>query len=336
MRRARIAAALLIAAAGTAIAAPVFEDDEAMDIVLLGPFGVLYDDMSSREQLPFTLSAEGIDHSIKVRLRGKSRLQVCRFPPLRLNFKKSATDDTVFATQDKLKLVVPCNWATRAHKDLVEEYAAYRIFNLLSDASYRVRLLRGLFLDPDDKSLEEKGPRYAFLLEATEAMAERLDGEEAELAEVALSWFDQQQLANVYVFQYLIGNTDWSMVTAQDESECCHNGTLIETEGPMLYVPYDFDLSGLVNAPYARPHPELGISRVTERRYRGFCMDSDKLRAAILNVRDNETAIVEIINGLPVLSDGDKKKRITYLRRVLSATHDADKLLGYFESRCKR
>ena len=336
MRRARIAAALLLVAAGTTTGAPLFEGDEPIEIALRGPFGMLHADMDSREQLPFTLSAEGINHSVKVRLRGKSRLQVCRFPPLRLNFKKSATDDTVFATQDKLKLVVPCNWSTRAHKDLVEEYAAYRIFNLLSDASYRVRLLHTLFIDPDDKDLEEKGPRYAFLLEATGTMAERFDGEEAEIAEVALGWFDQQQLANVYVFQYLIGNTDWSMVTAQNESDCCHNGTLIETEGPMLYVPYDFDLSGLVNAPYARPHPELGISRVTERRYRGFCMDRDRLRSAILNVRDNEAAILEIINGLPVLSDADKKKRIDYLGRVLSATHDVDKLLGYFENRCKR
>ena len=186
MRRARTVAALLIAAAGTATASPLFEDREAIEVVLQGPFAALHEDMGSREQLPFTLSAEGVDHNVKVRLRGKSRLQVCRFPPLRLNFKKSATDDTVFATQDKLKLVVPCNWSGRAHKDLVEEYAAYRIFNLLSDASYRVRLLHALFIDPDDRSLEDKGPRYAFVLEATEALAERFDGEEAEKPEVAL------------------------------------------------------------------------------------------------------------------------------------------------------
>ena len=161
-------------------------------------------------------------------------------------------------------------------------------------------------------------------------------GSESDVSEVSLSWFDQQQLARVYIFQYLIANTDWSMVTADGERVCCHNGTLIKTEGPMLYVPYDFDLAGLVNAPYARPHAELGITRVTERRYRGFCMDSEELRSAIIAIRENEQAIVAIINELPVITDSDKKKRIAYLGRVLAATHDEDKLIGYLEKRCKR
>ena len=336
MGRASIAAALLFAAVCDTGAAPLFDSSDPIQIVLRGPFAALHQDTSIREELPFTLSAEGIDHSIKVRLRGKSRLRVCRFPPLRLNFKKDATAGSVFATQNKLKLVVPCNFSTRAHKDLVEEYAAYRIFNLLSDTSYRVRLLEALFVDPDDRELEREGPRFAFVLEHKDTLADRFDGEESELPEVALGWFDQRQLADVFVFQYLIGNTDWSLVTAQGERVCCHNGTLIETDGPMLYVPYDFDLSGLVDAPYARPHPEIGISSVTVRRYRGFCVERDTLRGAIIKLRDNADAIVDVIRTLPVLTDRDKKRRIDYLLRVLADAHDTDKLLDRFESRCKR
>ena len=88
----------------------------------------------------------------------------------------------MFAGQDKLKLVVPCNFSTRAHKDLVEEYAAYRILNLLTAASYRVRLLHALFSDPDDPELAQRGARYSFVIESTESLEARLDKEEAALA----------------------------------------------------------------------------------------------------------------------------------------------------------
>lgn len=332
---ARATIALLLANPVLASAAALFDDDAAIEVELSGPFSEVHEDTDSREQRPFSLRAEEVDHAIKVRLRGKSRIQVCRFPPLRLNFKKSETADTVFAGQDKLKMVVPCNFSTRANKDLVEEYAAYRIFNLLTEASYRVRLLHAQFRDPGDDGLEQAGKRYAFVIESTEAIAERLDGEEAEYPGVSLSWFDQDQLAIVYVFQFLIANTDWSLVAAEGERFCCHNGTVIETDETMFYIPYDFDLSGLVNASYARPHPELRISSVTERRYRGFCMDSGVLRNAIRKVREQEQSIVEVIANLPLLSGSDKNRRIKYLGRVLQATHDEDKLLHDFENRCK-
>ena len=327
---------LLLASMAAARAAPLFDGDTAIHVELSGPFSALQEDTSARDQLPFVLRAENVEHAIKVRIRGKSRLRVCRFPPLRLNFKKGSVADTVFAGQDKLKLVVPCSMSTRSEKDLVEEYAAYRIFNLLSDASYRVRLLHAQFSDPDDKELEERGRRYAFLIESTEALAERLNGEEADLAEVSLSWFDQDQLAIVYVFQYLIANTDWSLVSAEGENFCCHNGTLIKTDPAMFYIPYDFDLAGLVNAPYARPHPGMRISRVTERRYRGFCIGSDALRNAIVALHEQEQSVIDLIMSLPVLSDSDKNKRVKYLGRVLAAARDEDKLRKEFEKRCKR
>lgn len=327
---------LLLAMPVPGYAAPLFEDDSVIEVALEGPFAAVREDVDKREEFPFVLRAEGIDHSIKVRLRGKSRVSVCRFPPLRLNFKKSQTAESVFAGQDKLKLVVPCNFSTRAHKDLVEEYAAYRILNLLTDASYRVRLLHTLFLDPEEAELEQRGARYSFLIESTGSLESRLGSDEADLPEVALSWFDQDQLAVVYVFQYLIANTDWSLVAAEGERFCCHNGRLIGTKPGMFYVPYDFDLSGLVNAPYARPAAELRISRVTERRYRGFCTDSDALRNAIRKVNEQEQSIIDVIKDLPLLSDRDKQKRIDYLGRVLSAARDEDKMLQELESRCLR
>lgn len=78
---------------------------------------------------------------VDVRLRGKGRLEQCKFPPLRLDFDPAETGESAFAGQDELKLVTHCINSTAGEKNLLEEYLAYRIFNLLSDYSYRVRLL---------------------------------------------------------------------------------------------------------------------------------------------------------------------------------------------------
>ena len=229
-------------------AAPLFEDPGIIDVALEGPLGDLADNPDSRDQLPFVLRADGIEHAITVRLRGKSRLRVCEFLPLRLNFKKSEVDGTLFADQDKLKLVVPCHTSERAEKNLIEEYAVYRMFNLLTPASYRARLVRMTFEDTAGDG--ESSRIHSFLLEPTEQLGARLGGQEPGLAEVSLSWLDAQHMALVYIFQYLVGNVDWSLVTPQAEKSCCHNGTLIRTEANLLYVPYDFDLSGFVDAPF--------------------------------------------------------------------------------------
>ena len=130
-------------------ASPMFGDQEILDIALTGPLNTLIKDKKNSEELPFVLTAKGVEHAVKVRVRGKSRLRVCKFPPLRINFTKRDSADSVFAEQDKLKLVTPCREGQRSQDDILEEYAAYRMFNLISDVSYRVRLLRITYLDSD-------------------------------------------------------------------------------------------------------------------------------------------------------------------------------------------
>ena len=313
-------------------ASPLFDDNDALDVTLEGPLGDLMADPDSREQLPFVLRAEDTAHAIKVRLRGKSRLSVCDFLPLRLNFRKSEVDGTVFAGQDKLKLVVPCHTSGRAEENVVEEYAIYRLFNLLTPASYRVRLLRMTFVDTTRDG--ERTDLHTFVLEPKEKLAARLGGEESERAAVSLSWLDAEHMALVYVFQYLIGNLDWSLVTPENEKVCCHNGTLVEAGERLLYVPYDFDLSGFVDAPYAFPPPDMRLESVTERRYRGFCTERRYLEQALDAIVSKQPDMNALIRALPVLSDKDKERRIGYLDRFFRAADKRDRLLGRFEKRC--
>ncbi len=313
-------------------AAPLFEDSSVIDANLEGPLGDLADRPDSRDQLPFTLRVDGDEHAIKVRPRGKSRLRTCDLPPLRLNFRKGEVKGTLFTAQDKLKLVVPCRSSPRAEKDLIEEYAIYRMFNLLTPASYRVRLLHTTFTDTSRDG--EQTRVHTFLLEPEDQLVARLGGRASDKAEVAVSWFDAEHMALVYVFQYLIGNVDWSLVTPDGEKTCCHNGTLVETGDELLYVPYDFDLSGFVDAPYAFAPAELRLRSVTQRRYRGFCTDRQHLAQALATIVSKRPEIVDLIQSLPVLSDRDKQRRTGYLDQFFRAAANEDRLLDRFEKRC--
>ena len=323
-------AALL--AARSLPASPLFDETAVLDVTLEGPLGELMDDTESREQLPFVLRAQDSEHAIKVRLRGKSRLRVCDFLPLRLNFRKGEVGESVFAGQDKLKLVVPCGTTDRAEDNVIEEYAVYRLFNLLTPASYRVRLFRMTFNDTARDG--ESTDLHSFVLEPKEQLAARLGGRESELPEVSLSWLDARQMALVYVFQYLIGNLDWSLVRPEDEETCCHNGTLVEADEQIIYVPYDFDLSGFVDAPYAFPPPDMRLRSVTQRRYRGFCTEREYLEHALDTIVSKRPEMNALIHSLPVLSDRDKKRRIGYLDEFFRAAKNRDRLLGRFEKRC--
>ena len=313
-------------------ATSLFDDSAVLDARLEGPLRELMSDTDSRKQLPFLLRVDGTPHTIKVRLRGKSRLRVCDFLPMRLNFMKSAVEGTLFEGQDKLKLVVPCHTSDRAEKNLIEEYAVYRMFNLVTPASYRVRLLRVTFIDTGHDGENEQ--LHAFLVEPSAEMAARLGGRESRVPAVALTRLDADHMALVYVFQYLVGNVDWSLVSSTDEKSCCHNGTLVETDADLVYVPFDFDLSGFVDAPYAFPPPDLRIDRVTQRRYRGFCTEKETLGKALDTVVSKRQDIASLIDALPVLSDRNKRSRISYLDQFFRAAAKEDKLLERFEKRC--
>ena len=330
----KVLAIVLLAYASLTGATSLFEDDTALEVNLTGPLSSLLEEDDDRNELPFILHANDVVHSIKVRLRGNSRRRVCDFPPLRINFKVDDTAQSIFAGQDKLKLVTHCRKPESAQLGLLMEYAAYRIFNLISDVSYRVRLLHITYSDTDGRLEEDTFDRYGFLIESSAGLADTVGGETAHVAGVSLGSLDSQQAATVYIFQYLIANTDWSMVTADGADACCHNGDLFDIGSDRYYVPYDFDLSGLVNARYARPDPSLRISRVTQRRYRGYCVSSDALKSALSAINARRVDILDVISQLPGLSQKEIKAKTKFLDQFFARANNEDKIIKSFERKC--
>ncbi len=317
--------------------AALFSEREILDVTLSGPVFRTIKDARTRTERPFVLSANGENHEVMVRVRGKSRVKLCDFPPLRLRFSSRDTAGSVFEGQRKVKLVSHCNSGSRATGAVLREYAAYRIFTLLSDASYQVRLLRIQYDDTESnrKKWGVGSPQYAFLLEPTDALGARIGGTRLTVPGISLASLDDKQEALVYVFQYLIGNIDWSLVRATGDDNCCHNGELFDLPHTRYVVPYDFDLSRFVSARYKASRSSVKLRNVPYRAYQGYCLPDATLIEALRAVTAKRGDILAAVEALPVLSARESARSLEYLESFFEKARDEDKLLQEFSRKCQ-
>jgi hypothetical protein len=220
----------------------------------------------------------------QIRTRGIWRLKNCEFPPLRINFKSEITKGTAFHGIDKPKLVNFCRDTDDYEQYLLQEFQLYRIYNLLTPASHRVRLLNLTYTDSASGKVFAK--RAALLLEEPETMAARNGGPIMELKGAIQQDLDPYHDALVGLFQYFIGNTDFSIYAL-------HNMELVTQPqtGAFLPVAFDFDFAGVINTNYATPDPKLSIQRVRDRLFRGYCESYDNYEKAMAKFNEQKDAI---------------------------------------------
>ncbi|MDJ0906264.1 MAG: hypothetical protein QNI96_09620 [Woeseiaceae bacterium] len=297
---------------------PLFSAHDTLKIEVEGPFAFLArerpDEEEAEGKVRFTnADGETIEFDVQVRARGNWRRnpEICDFPPLRINFRKSQTDDTLFHKQDKIKLVTHCNNTNRYAQAVVSEYLAYRIYNALTDYSFRVRLVDITYVYTDR---EKSDNSYAVLIEHKERLGKRIDGETVMTERVPVGSIYPQNLNLASMFQYFIGNTDFSPVAAPPDEECCHNQALFTSEeGPYRTIPFDFDQTGLVDAKHAAPNPRFGISTVKVRLYRGRCVNNELLPETLQHFRDKRPEIEALIENQPELTPPTKRNLLKYV-----------------------
>ena len=287
------------AAAGEREVPALFSSHEVIEFTIETDYGDLRGDRTQEsEYRPAILRMtddEGMPRTIdiRVRTRGRYRLENCRFPPIRVNFPRNSMGGTVFDGQNGIKLVSHCRDRGDDEQNVIEEYLVYRTYNLLTDESFRVRLARVTYADGEDD--DDPVVRYGFFIEEAEAMAERLGAAFLEIRQAGPSDFSTEEAVRMSVFQYMVGNTDWSMVRF-------HNAEVLQTpRGVYVPVPYDFDWTGFVSARYARPNEGLGIRNVRQRVYRGFCrpnFDFSTVYAQFLEIRPDLEALYTSQEGL--------------------------------------
>jgi hypothetical protein len=247
---------------------PLFKTDDVLQLKFVGKLNSLFNDRGDNSTShPILLQYKEKDSLVSIQLMVKTRgyfrraKNMCKLPPLMLNFlKENKLKNTVFQKQNKLKLVVPC----QGDEYVIREWLVYKLYNLISPRSFNARLAQVEFVDSLAKRKTET--HYCFLLEDDRDVAKRNNGFLWGQNMVAMTNTDRAEFKKMAVFQFMIGNTDWSVPYLQ-------NIKLLKLDSakPAYTIPYDFDHAGIVDAPYALPAEELEMSSVQERRYRGYC-----------------------------------------------------------------
>lgn len=312
--------ALLLTLASQASATPLFDSREVLDITIEGPLSALISERSDDEYYDGRLSFPDADGGVKTvdlkfRTRGnfRRRESTCRFPPVRLNLPRKAVEGTVFDGQNILKLVTHCRPRTgRYEKYVLREELAYRILNLHTEASFRTRLLRITWINTDRDN--EADTRYGFVIEHKNELEERLGMAEPGYERVRYARLNEQQATISALYEYMIGNTDFSMISAPEGESCCHNGILVEqTPDDLYFLPYDFDMAGIVDAPYASPNPRFRLRGVTDRLYRGHCRFNDRLDEVVALFKENRDAVLQLVDNQPGFEDRDRRQTRKFL-----------------------
>ncbi len=305
---------------------PLFQSDEILQVTIEGPLNTLITEKSKEDYLNGHfryIDADGspVEFDLKLRARGNFRHANCDYPPVRLNFQKSQTKNTLFDKQDKLKLVVHCNRRAEYHQIVLQEYLAYRVFNLLTDMSMRVRLLQSTYVDTDKQ--EQNDPRYSFLIEHKDRTAKRLGTKEIKVTGTTVAQIDPEYLNLTSVFQYFIGNTDFSPVAGAPGEDCCHNYILFQKPDALITaIPYDFDQSGFVDAPYANANPKFRLRSVRHRLYRGRCINNEYVEGSIQKFRDNREAIYALVEDQVGFAHKTRKDLTTFIDRFYKLIED--------------
>ena len=340
-----IAAVLFLLTSGVSAkepkaADPLFQGDEILDVRIVAPLASIISGRADEIELPATLhytndAGEIVDLDIQMRTRGRFRRQkeICKFPPMRLNFVKSQTKDTLFHKQDKIKLVTHCQTSSIYEQVLLREYTAYRILNVMSDASFRVRLLRITYVDADDKKKDDV--RYGFVIEHRDRLAKRLGKSVLEIPGIHPRTLNTEYASTIALYHYLIGNTDFSSVKGAKKDMCCHNHILFGNENEKVWsVPYDFDQSGLVDAPHAGANPKFKLRTVRERLYRGRCMYNDQLESAIVKYNDKRDEVFAVLNEVDVAKSSSKKSMVSFVERFYKTVNSARRVKSDLIKRC--
>lgn len=306
--------------------APLFRDQSVVHLTIRGPIRDIARAAETSEaphNASLTLNGPAAEtHAITLAARGRSRRRrdVCTFPPLRIVFPARPAATSLFAGQRRLRLVTHCQSSESFTNYALLEYAAYRIQNVLTPLAAQVRLARIDYVDGgSDRPFLT---RLGFFIEDMDDAARRNGLVETNFPQrVLVAQLDNAAAARAAVFQYMIGNLDWALNAGPAGEPCCHNVKLFAPAGAtagLIAVPYDFDYSGLVNAPYAVPPAQVRVRNVRTRRYRGFCSHNQEAQAAAAEFLAARPRIIAALNAVPEMDDGPRRSATAFLERFFA------------------
>ena len=248
-----------------------------------------------------------INLKIKLRPRGKFRRMKCDLPPLKIDFAKKDLDSLgLYNEFDAFKLVTHCLDDSNSEQIMMKEYWTYKMYEKVSNESYKTQLFELIYVDEKDDSKKING--YAFIIEPNEEMAHRIGGTVVDTLGILPNQVTPTSYHNTLLFNYMIGNTDWKLHLQK-------NLKLVKRKGEALFslVPYDFDLSKIVDPPYMVMYPDAKTIDLNNRYAKGTFVDRDALMSQIEKFQELKDTGFKCYEECTILSKKEKNEMKYYL-----------------------
>lgn len=313
----------------------LFSNDSLMEIILKFDISTYLrkkpKDTYLKAEMTLRNCHDSVTRQVKLRTRGKFRNSYCTYAPIELNLRKAGFGYSDLDSIKDLKLVTQCSNGPVQEDYILREYLVYRLFNILTDSSFRVRLLKIVYVDNGKE--RKTDVRYGFFLEPAELLAQRIGCTEVKTSLISQKNVYPRIMDRLAIFDYMIGDYDWSVAGK-------HNVEIFQPDayspGQLLVaVPYDFDWSGIVNPSYAVPPESMGIKTVRERVYRGICRDQETFRKDLIDFNSYKSRFYKEITDFTFIRRGEKNEIIDYLDEFFNELYgNMNKILNYLHNTC--
>jgi hypothetical protein len=316
----------------------LFEDDSLIEISLRFDLSTYFREKPREEYIKANLTIHGdktdsISRDIRLKTRGVFRNKYCTFPPIELNIKKAKFGYSDLDKISKLKLVPQCSSGKETGDYVLKEYLAYKLFNVLTDTSLRVRLLTVNYLDSEKKRKPIK--QFGFFLEPVEMLTTRTNS-----VLIKARTLDQKSIVprimdRLAIFNFMIGNYDWSVPGL-------HNILVIKSlvydpSGLGIAIPHDFDWTGLVNASYAIPAENVPTENIRERLFEGVCRSKEVFQKDLDLFLAKKDEFYKVINDFPHINQREKRDLTDYLDGFFDQlVGDREPILYNLMNNCKK
>jgi len=250
---------------------------------------------------------------VQIKQRGKYRRRICNFPPIKLKFADEHLIRMGLETEhNNLKIITHClDDKYKSKENLLREYLAYQLYGFHSKKCFRVHLVKIKYKTPNEK--RHWFERYAIILEDDKNMANRLGGKIFDTPNCSLKKMKHEDLKINAVYQFMIGNSDWDPIMVR-------NIKLVQKDSLELFdvVPYDFDFSGLVNAPYAIPNPNFNLKNIRDRVMQCKFTSEEELEKVVELFLNKKETVLDYCNDFKALSKASRKDIKEYLNSFYS------------------
>ncbi len=315
--------------------ADIFEAEDPLKITLTLDLKKYKKEKYKGEYLPVNFLYEFndtlfLEKEMRMKARGEFRRSHCNLAPFWLNIRKADVENVHLQDVKRFKVVTNCQGSRAYDEYVLKEYLAYKIYNIISPVSFRVRLIRMKYVDTGRKNKVTEG--WAFMIEPEQMLADRLGALVVKKNNLSMSLMKSGDLDLAAMFMYMIGNCDYSISGRHNMKILGMPGFGSEGYTP---VPYDFDYSGLVDASYAIPGENLGVKSVRERYYLGPCREVEDFLKAIEEINQHRAEIMQVVNDLEYLDQKHKKAVLTYLEAYFAEAGTEHQLKQSLQKTCR-